>query len=209
MERRKLCRKELERGAGLLPSLPFPFLPFLYPPQVGVSLCSPNWGPTLPSFCPYPSPRSLDYRCVHMPSSEVCFGFLNILFICVGVTYAIACVWRSKANLKVSVLTFQHVSPRNWTQMVRLSGKFLYPLSHPKGPWSLFPMSNVLEETLVMGVLVLPKFMITHEGQSGRWDTGVKVCRCDICIRYKKRATCISADIFCFQGRVLLDHLAF
>lgn len=208
MERRKLCRKELERAAGLLPSFPFPFLPFLYPPQVGVSLCSPNWGPTLPSFCPYHLLGPWITGVCTCPAL-VCFGFLSILFICVRVTYAIACVWRSKANLKVSVLTSHHVSPRNWTQMVRLSGKFLYPLSQPKGPWSLFSMSNVLEETLAMGVLVLPKFMITHEGQSGRWDPGVKVCRCDVCIRYKKRATCISADIFCFQGRVLLDHLAF
>lgn len=42
---------------------------------------------------------------------------------------ALAHVWRSENDLKVSVLTFFHVSPRMELKTVRLGGKFLYALS--------------------------------------------------------------------------------
>lgn len=38
--------------------------------------------------------------------------------------------WQSEANFEGSDLPFHHVGPRDQTQVVRLGGKSLHPLSH-------------------------------------------------------------------------------
>lgn len=45
----------------------------------------------------------------------------------VGGTHAIACMWRSENDLKVSVLTFFHVTPRiELTQSGLVAGSFMH-----------------------------------------------------------------------------------
>jgi hypothetical protein len=41
-----------------------------------------------------------------------------------------ACVWRSENNFQGPVLSFHHVKPGNRTQVFRLGGRCLSPLSH-------------------------------------------------------------------------------
>lgn len=49
--------------------------------------------------------------------------------------YATAHVWRSEANPQNLGLSFHHISPRNWTQVIpEPDGKCLYPLSYPARP---------------------------------------------------------------------------
>lgn len=43
---------------------------------------------------------------------------------------AMVCMWSSKDNLCKSVLLFYHMGPDEWTQVIKLGGMCLYPLSH-------------------------------------------------------------------------------
>lgn len=52
--------------------------------------------------------------------------------------YTIAQLGRSEDNFWGSVLSFQHVGLGDQTQVVRCGGKYLYPLSHLKWPFTYF-----------------------------------------------------------------------
>lgn len=43
------------------------------------------------------------------------------------------CIWRSDKNRRESIL-FSYVGPKDPTQVIRLGGKYLYPLSHVVNP---------------------------------------------------------------------------
>lgn len=45
--------------------------------------------------------------------------------VCVHVT---AYLWRAEDHFQESILSFHYVGPRDWTQVVRLGSKYLYPI---------------------------------------------------------------------------------
>lgn len=57
------------------------------------------------------------------------FILLYLLYVCYVGTWTTAHARKKEGNFQKSVLSFNHVDPRDWTQIVRLGGKFLYPFN--------------------------------------------------------------------------------
>lgn len=70
----------------------------------------------------------------------------SYLFACVRVFHGSLQVWRTEANLCESVLPFYYVGPGNQTQVLRVGGKPLSPLSHLSSP---FFSSSQLDYTIL------------------------------------------------------------
>lgn len=88
--------------------------------------------------CPQ-SPQTLPTWTSHV--SEFSFSFFKnyfIYLICACVctrakqahTHITTHVWNSEENLREPVLSFHHVGPRDWNQIIWLCGKHLYLLIH-------------------------------------------------------------------------------
>lgn len=56
--------------------------------------------------------------------------FFTFIYVCIGHTRAVECMWRSEDNRWEFVLSFYHASLQNCSQSARLGSKHLYLLSH-------------------------------------------------------------------------------
>lgn len=55
--------------------------------------------------------------------------------ICTRVHMHVHAQWhRSEVTLQELVVSFQHVGPGDHTQIIKLSGRHIYPVSHPVSP---------------------------------------------------------------------------
>lgn len=56
-------------------------------------------------------------------------SFINLKKVLCSLIYLCMCVWRAEDNLQKTVLSYQHVGPKDWTQVLRRKDKTYDPLS--------------------------------------------------------------------------------
>lgn len=102
--------------------------------------------------------------CFHVNKYCAEVWFFSLL-ICMHVGESITVhVWQSEDNFRELVLSY-HVSPGDWSQIVRLNGECLYPLSH---------LAGTIIILFWLGIRDVELAFIKSSVWSLAWDTGYK-----------------------------------